>query len=142
MPRFLIFLLWLLCAPALGRDLPPVLLLLNGTGSAGKSSIGKALVKSLAHATFVSEEKLVFNAYLDILKQRGLTPPRPLRDLAELMAYRATLPAALEASLRGEFRRRGQAYIWQDRSTGLQGMRRRRAKASSRELMHPGRWRG
>jgi chloramphenicol 3-O-phosphotransferase len=103
--------LFLLCAPAWARDLPPVLLLLNGTGSAGKSSIGRALEKSLAHATFVSEEKLVFNAYQDILRQRGLRPARPLHDLPELMSYRATLPAALEASLRSEFRRRGQDFI-------------------------------
>ena len=98
----------------LARDTPPVLLLLNGTGSAGKSSIGRALEKSLAHATFVSEEKLVFHAYQDILRRRGLHPPRPLHDLPQLISYRATLPAALEASLRSEFARGGQAFIVQD----------------------------
>ncbi len=114
MLRLLVVLL-LLCAPVWARDTPPVLLLLNGTGSAGKSSIGRALEKSLAHATFVSEEKLVFHAYQDILRRRGLHPPRPLQDLPQLMSYRATLPVALEASLRSEFARRGQAFILQDK---------------------------
>ncbi|MBX3170663.1 MAG: AAA family ATPase [Candidatus Eremiobacteraeota bacterium] len=111
--RRLIFLLFLY-APAWARDLPPVLLLLNGTGSAGKSSIGRQLEKGLAHATFLSEEKLVLNAYLDILRQKGMRP-HPPRTLAELMNYRASLPADVESSLRGEFRRRGQAFIQQDR---------------------------
>ncbi|ODT78703.1 hypothetical protein ABS71_01650 [bacterium SCN 62-11] len=116
----LLFFFVFLCAPALARDLPPVLLLLNGTGSAGKSSIGRVLEKSLAHATFLSEEKLVFLAYLDILRQKGLKPPRPLHNLADLMAYRATLPAAMESSLRREFRSRGQAYIQQDTRRGIE----------------------
>lgn len=110
----LLILLCFLCAPALARDLPPVLLLLNGTGSAGKSSIGRVLEKSLNHATFLSEEKLVFQAYQDILRQKGLKPPHPLRNLSDLMSYRATLPAAVESSLRREFRQRGQLFIQQD----------------------------
>lgn len=105
------FLLW---APALARDLPPVLLLLNGTGSAGKSSIGRALEKDLMHATFLSEERLVFLAYADILRQRHLWPRKPLRDLAELMDFRSHLPAATEANLRREFRRRGCDFIGQE----------------------------
>ncbi|MBS2035188.1 hypothetical protein JST97_09365 [bacterium] len=111
--------LWLLIVlfltvPALARDLPPVLLLLNGTGSAGKSSIGRALEKSLRHATFLSEERLVFLAYAEILKRRGLRPKKPLHDLVDLMDFRAHLPALTEASLRREFRRQGCDLIGQE----------------------------
>ncbi|MFN8611535.1 MAG: hypothetical protein U0931_28570 [Vulcanimicrobiota bacterium] len=109
-----LLLILLLSAPALARDLPPVLLLLNGTGSAGKSSIGRALEKSLRHATFLSEERLVFLAYADILKRRKLWPRKPLHDLAELMVYRSHLSRASEANLRQEFRRRGCDFIGQE----------------------------
>lgn len=110
----LLLLLILLTLPALARDLPPVLLLLNGTGSAGKSSIGRTLEKSLRHCTFLSEERLVLAAYSDILREKHLQPARPLHDIPELMSYRAKLPAPIQAGLKKAFRERGQDFIRQE----------------------------
>lgn len=110
----LLLLLILLTLPVLARDLPPVLLLLNGTGSAGKSSIGRTLEKSLRHSTFLSEERLVLAAYSDILREKHLQPARPLHDIPELMSYRAQLPTRIEAGLKRAFRERGQDFIRQE----------------------------
>jgi chloramphenicol 3-O-phosphotransferase len=110
----LLLLLILLTLPVLARDLPPVLLLLNGTGSAGKSSIGRALQKELRHSIFLSEERLVLAAYLDILREKHLQPARALHDIPELMSYRASLPARSQAGLKQAFRKRGQEFIRQE----------------------------
>lgn len=89
-------------------------MLLNGTGSAGKSSIGRELDQTLENAVFLSEEVLVFNAYTHLLQQHQLQPPTPLKDIGDLMDYRRTLPAEQEAALRRDFRQYGDDLIRQD----------------------------
>lgn len=115
MKKTLVLLLLLgLCALAHARKLPGVLLLLDGTGSAGKSSIGRELQNGLPDAVFLSEELLVFNAYDHLLSKHKLQPARPLHNIGELIRYRQTLPPATQAALKQEFQRTGEAYMKRD----------------------------
>lgn len=109
-----LFLLFVLTALAQAKKPPGVLLLLDGTGSAGKSSIGRELERSLDHSVFLSEELLVFNAYNHLIRQHKLQPPQPLHNLGELLRYRQTLPAATEAALKQEFKSTGEAFMKRD----------------------------
>jgi chloramphenicol 3-O-phosphotransferase len=91
-----------------------IIVLLNGTGSAGKSSIGRELDRTLENSVFLSEELLVFDVYCHLLEQHHLQSPKPLKDIGELMDYRRTLPAEQEAALRREFRQIGDDLIKDD----------------------------
>lgn len=86
-------------------------MLLNGTGSARKSSIGRELDRTLENSVFLSEELLVFDVYRDLLEQHHLQSPKPLKDIGELMEYRRTLRAEQEAALRRDFRQSGDHLI-------------------------------
>ena len=113
------FLVLLLCAvapmayPVASRP-AGIVVLLNGTGSAGKSSIGRVLENTLDNAVFLNEEQLVFNAYRHLLERHHLNSPRPLHGIADLVRYRQTLPAATEATLKREFQREGEEWIQRD----------------------------
>ena len=109
-----LLLLLVLCALAHAKKPPGVLLLLDGTGSAGKSSIGRELQSSLKQAVFLNEEMLVFNAYNDLLRKHKLQPPKPLHNIGEMIRYRQTLPGAAQAVLKQEFKLTSDAYIQRD----------------------------
>jgi len=109
-----LLLLLVLCALANAKKPPGVLVLLDGTGSAGKSSIGRELESSLHDAVFLNEELLVFNAYNELLSKHKLQPTRPLHNLGELIRYRQSLPAAAEAALKQEFKSTGEAFMKRD----------------------------
>lgn len=106
-----VLLLLLFACPGFGEG---IVVLLNGTGSAGKSSIGRELARTLDNAVFLSEELLVFNAYSHLLRQRHMQPPHELKDIDDLMEYRRTLPAEQEAALRRDFRQSGDDLIRRD----------------------------
>lgn len=118
-PRLLLCCLFLLVPPA-GAELKPRVILLNGTGSVGKTSIARVLERTLDHAVFLSEEMLVFDAYRELMKQQHLKPSKPLNNLGEFLTYRQSLPVAAAAGLRRSFKEKGEAFMREDARRLLQ----------------------
>ena len=96
--------LWLLPGQLAARCCPGVILLLNGTGSAGKSSFGRALEDSLGHSVFLSEELRVLGVYQQLLVRTHLQPPAPIVNIRQMIEYVRALPPPDEAVFRGAVR--------------------------------------
>ena len=91
-------------------------ILLNGTGSAGKSSIGRELEQTMDNAVFVSEELLQHNVFSTILTKHGFSSQADFKQdiefIEKILSGGHETAKALERDLEKVDAKMDKTYCW------------------------------